>query len=744
MTVHTVAPALKELPPLTSDAAARLTEFARACKAAVRAVTLYPSTHPAIGISLSRLAESADRMTAGGPATIGVLPSNLLLDGCGTPRPDQAVRETGALLHEHLIGILTLHSSPDRDGWLPFLRLLSQPIEEIRAGGGTSRVWAATGQRHLEIQEIDYADILRERNAGEQSTWDDIVRACLNLDAPLDDEALQQLLEVCSDPDKLAELIDALEKSEGAAFGSKASALIRMIRGVMDFVARTEPERLEPLLRSLAEGFGRLSPELLVELLSTERSRADAAADLVLGIVSRMTDRTIGGFVARAVAADGGASERLAMAFQALVPDEQRRPALLEIARSEARATPLGENPGFGELWQSAVDMLSSYSDAPFVSESYARELSGARAQALEVERVSDDPAERIGAWVTSIDPAEIRSLDLRLLLDLLALEGDPESWRKLTEPAVRHVEDLLLVGDFEGALQLVAALEHEAGAASARREPAAAALAKLVGGPMMEHITSHLNQVDAATVSHIERICHAVGPSVIKPLAEALAVEKRTGTRQRLTQVLLSFGAAGRPSVEQLKGSANPAVRRTAIHLLVQFGGSEALPDLTVLLDDAEPQIQREAVRAILMIGTEAAYVELQRALTTGTEKARESLIGALIALRSERAIPLFEHIVRNVSPKGSLRPVYLRAIESLGALHAEHTVELLERALYMREWWAPRRTAVLRRTAAAALLQIGTPEAQRVLENAVRLGSRSLRHAVRAVTETRGGVTR
>ena len=130
----------------------------------------------------------------------------------------------------------------------------------------------------------------------------------------------------------------------------------------------------------------------------------------------------------------------------------------------------------------------------------------------------------------------------------------------------------------------------------------------------------------------------------MLKALAEALAVEKRAVARQRFTQILLGFGSAGRNAVEQLRASANPAVRRTAIHLLREFGGSEALPDLTTLLGDAEPQVQREAVRAILSIGTEEAYAELQRALATGTNQTRENLTGALIAMRSERAIPLFE----------------------------------------------------------------------------------------------------
>jgi HEAT repeat protein len=184
---------------------------------------------------------------------------------------------------------------------------------------------------------------------------------------------------------------------------------------------------------------------------------------------------------------------------------------------------------------------------------------------------------------------------------------------------------------------------------------------------------------------------------------------------------------------VEQLRASANPAVRRTAIHLMRDFGGTEALSDLRALLDDAEPHVQREAVRAILAIGTEEAYAELQRALANGGDQTREALTGALVSMRSEHAIPLFEFIVRKIDRKGPLRGVYLRAIESLGALKADQAVDLLKEALYSGEWWAPVRTAELRRTAAAALHQIGTTNAQRVLQDAISRGPRGVRAAAR-----------
>src|SRR5919107_4515218 len=88
------AVAMAETPPpaqLQPAAAARFAEFARACKAAARAVALYPGSHPAIGASLSRLTEATVRLAESGPFRLEVRADSLLLNGAVAPRPDPAI-----------------------------------------------------------------------------------------------------------------------------------------------------------------------------------------------------------------------------------------------------------------------------------------------------------------------------------------------------------------------------------------------------------------------------------------------------------------------------------------------------------------------------------------------------------------------------------------------------------------------------------------------------------------------------
>ena len=50
-------------PELSPETAGRLAEFAKACKAATRIVSMYPATHPAIQAALGRIGEATRQAT---------------------------------------------------------------------------------------------------------------------------------------------------------------------------------------------------------------------------------------------------------------------------------------------------------------------------------------------------------------------------------------------------------------------------------------------------------------------------------------------------------------------------------------------------------------------------------------------------------------------------------------------------------------------------------------------------------
>lgn len=717
-------------PSLSVESSAQLMDFARNCKAAARAVSLYPGQHPAIVASLDRLTEATARLTTGGPVHLLVTQGSLLMNNAAPARPEQAVTELADLLQRHRIGSLTVNAGADAGSWRALLVLLARTPDEVRADGGIAQLWATAGGPSLEVREINYAEVLRERR-GTGASLDEIIAAALH-GAVLDDEDFQALLAILEDPARLEELLARLEQvAQERGQDARTTAVLKLLESLAKRVATLEPEQLERTLQQFGRISSNLTADEMVGLLA-HRDESDPN-DIVAAAAASMRDEDIAHFVAGSIAADGGASSRLAHAFQALVPDTDRQRRLLALAQDEVAASPLGEDASFDELWGRVESMVSSYSDANYVSDAYARELWMAQTKAVDVAEASDDPPERVAAWVTTVNDTALRGLDHQLLQDLLAIEEDPARWRDIAETAASHAEDLVRVGHFDLAWKLADAIISHAQASDTRGAHLPQVLQRFGGGPFMKHVAAHLRSADDEAFARFERLCRSIGTPVIAPLAEALSSEQDARSRRRLRDVLVGFGAQGRDVVQQLMHAPNWEVRRTAAFLLREFGGSEGLRELIPLLTDNEPLVQREAVQALVLNGSREAAEILVRALDTVGGRARETLVAEITNARDPRAAPLLCYLVKNLN-RSRHAQVYLSALEALGNLADADAVDALKDALHRGEFWAPVRTRKARSAAAASLRRIGTPQALDVLKAAARTGSRGTRSAARA----------
>ena len=725
--------------PLSPDITARFIEFARACKAAARAVALYPGAHPAIGVSLSRLVQSAQRLGDNAPFTLQVRATSLLLGGAAVPRPDPAIGELAEVLYRHMIGALTVNPAADADSWRTLLLLLARTPEDVRGDGGIARLWATAGGPSLDIIEIDYAEVLREKE-GEAATIDQIIEAAIaGPQVQLDETTLQALLKIVGEPEKFQQLLAELESATAAGgIDAKTAAFLNLVRNLTEYLAKTNPDQLEGMLKQMGEAAASFSLDGVVALLN-QRDRPQAIAgttDVVAAMAERMSDESIAHVVAESVIAERGATGRLAHAFQALAPEHDRQRQLLALAQQEVEHSDLGKEASFDELWTNVEGMLTSYSDAAYVSSDYGRELSSARTRPVDVERVSDDPPERMAGWLGTVSDTALRTLDYQLLVDLLTIEEDPLRWRDIAQTVATHADDLVRVGHFEQAWHLAEAVADRSATRLDRQPHARTALEQFARGSMLKHAAAQLRGTSDEGYERFKRICHTAGTAMVAPLAEALSSEQDARARRRLRDILLGFGAQGRESVQKLMSAPNWEVRRTAAFLLREFGGTEGLKELIPLLTDTEPLVQREAVQGLMMNGSEEASAILLRALTAATGRTRETLANELLATKDERAAPLYGYLVKHMK-RAAFPKIYLAAVEALANSKSHEAVQALKVALHHGELWAPMRTRRLRAAAATSLRAIGTPEAIDALRETSDRGPRGARAAARAQLE-------
>ena len=282
--------------------------------------------------------------------------------------------------------------------------------------------------------------------------------------------------------------------------------------------------------------------------------------------------------------------------------------------------------------------------------------------------RTTRPNASRRGIATVERDAA-IKALDFALLLDLLKVEDDPSAWRDIARHrGHREIEKRLKAGDTDGAHKLAFAIVRETGAGGREALRSVSRVGASKGWrvshsrarspPTCARWTMPTSIPTTASAGRSARAC-------IGPLAEVLIVEENSRAIRRLRELLFGFGAAGRETVERLKQSPNPAVRRTAIDMLRMFGGQDALADLATMLEDHDPQVQRDAIKAIAQLGNDEAFAVLQKALMSGTA-AGNAIPQQLITLKEERAVPLLCYVLNHTVPRGRLVEVHAQIMEA------------------------------------------------------------------------------
>jgi hypothetical protein len=684
-----------------------LAEFARACKAAARAVSLYPGAHPAIGSSLARLVSAIRRLSGPGETVLVVHPTTLMIDDRAPVRPDASIVELAELLHGRLIGTLGVDASASPDDWRTLLLLLARPLEDLLADGGIHQAWTATGRGHFQIHEIDYAEVLRERRGANGADWDRVLANCLKGEAvELDDAVINSLLEAVESSDKFGELLDRLNdraETEGSTVSARIGALMHLLRATLAAVEARTPGGTDQALTTVARATPHLSPDMLIGLLTNRMAakpegrrhrhrrrrphrrrhhRVDRGA---IGQCRARRVRSIGSGVRSPRAGRGtqGAAAR----------PRSCRGRADRIRLRSALSRGLAERGHHPQLFGQELRVIRVR----------ARALDGARAGDRGRTLVGR-PARRIAGWLASVNEASVRNLDLLLTLDLMRVETDPDNWARVADLSVREIERRALLGDIAGAQQLTAAVAEKAtGPEGKLRDAATGALDTLARGALVRHVIGHFRKANDADVTALTRLCQTIGPRLVLPFAEALSTEDHTHTIRRIRELLISFGAEGRRAVEPLKNSTKPAVRRTAVDLLRIFGGNDALKELTPLLNDADPHVQRDAVRAIVQIATPEAFEVIDRGCEAN-DAACELIVREVIGMRDTRGVPSLAAVLKRTSPRGAVAALHEAIIDALAGLgdHADST-SALRGALDRGDWWAPRRTAVLRRAAAA-----------------------------------------
>jgi HEAT repeat protein len=743
---------MADAPTLSPEVSRGVSSLARTLVAAARSWALYPPDHPAVRGSLDRLRVSIGETSGGQIFTFGVTPETLMVAGIAVGGRDAGtIAEAARWLHDRDILQMTFAGEVSLIALQRLLGVLSEDSRVIRRRGGPAKVWAEEGDAAIAVQQIDFSQVLEDRDVTnpvrrKDDLWRSIIRGILDRRKPTDEAAQKRLLEISGDVIAIGELAGDVIAPHHTMDGSpmltsQAAAVVAAYRHLVGIVDVLSPERRNEVMQNLAAATANLNPHVVMQMLAGEGllegtgagpGGAGDAGGVVAGVVQAMDDNRVAQLLATTLAIEGQASARLATVFNTIATDDDRRARVLSLTRRLLSETDFGRQDAFQSLWSSMEELLLTYNEKPFVSVSYRAGLDGVGTRAEQM--ASDVPAEFV-EMLDTLGQDNVRRLSVRLLIDLLTLEKDPARAPELARDVAALTEDLLLAGDYESTLAVVTALQAQAADTTAVTSQASrVALDGVVSTAPFVETAGTLDEMAETEARFFADICTCIGPAATDALKTHLEPEADTTGRRRATAIMREFGPRAVSRLASVIGSNKWAAQRNAAELLGEIAAAEGVPLLQPLLRGHDPRVTTAAVRALSNIKDPAAAKAVHTVLRAATGDQRRAVVGALVAQRDARVVPVLVRILDDSDPFGADHPLVLDTLGALSQVGDDQAVPALTAVMRKKKLFARKKSRALKEQALTALRAIKSAAAASAIEDAGKTGDRMLRKLARA----------
>jgi HEAT repeat protein len=698
--------------------------FARAMTVGLRSWGFYPPEHPAVAMAVERLVATATEACAGGMMQLAVTPRALLLDGLPLDSTDLAAIECAELLHDRDILQVTLAAAPTGAIIQALLAVMSLDRETRRARGGPAVIWGAEDQAAILIEQIDYQEILeRELDEGparRDATWKSIVRSIIMGQATFTAAEQERLIEISRDVGAIGELCkDAREPfcmPDGSPMlTTQAATVLAVYRHIAKTVTALEPDRVKDVIDSLALAAGNLDASTALEMLLQEE-HADQGIPIVNALKQSFDDQQVALLLARALAAPGHATNRLARVLDTIAPDEQRKKRVLTLARKLINERDFGSKRPIDDIRKSLDELLLQYDETTYVSKDYRESIDHAATRAADLAARGLPP--EMDEWLETLGGDSVRRLSGQLLIDLLRNESVAGRMTETARDMAAFVEELLLAGVFAECVPVIEELS-----AAITRTPAIApdacrrAIDSVGASSALAEAAVTLGEQSSDEFAAFETLVRVIGASTIPALLEAYQREDGGVSTDRATALITKLGTPAIPAITAAIEDKPWFVQRELAKALGKIGTPAAVPPLQALLRRSDLRVLQTAVASLSAIHDPAAERALHMVLRSTTGEARAAVINSLVGLKDARIVPMLARILPETDPFGDEHPLLMETLTALSAMRDDRAVAPIAAVARKKKWTAWKRTTQTRRACLQALARIGGAKSKQAI---------------------------
>ncbi|MBI4496235.1 MAG: HEAT repeat domain-containing protein [Deltaproteobacteria bacterium] len=322
------------------------------------------------------------------------------------------------------------------------------------------------------------------------------------------------------------------------------------------------------------------------------------------------------------------------------------------------------------------------------------------------------------------------------ILLEILALESNPEPFQDAAQVLGKMVDAFLNLGEFPKAAALLRQISlflKDPSFQPWQVKIIQQILENLGEAQRIERLGVLLDKDERIPAEDIGDYLKLLRPNAIPPLIKVLGLLKNSKMRRIFCDVLVEIG---RDQVELFLPFMEDRrwyLVRNIAYILGRIGREEAIPALQKVLQHDDLRVRKEVVQALGTIGGPKTVGLLMRALNEPDPRIRSM---AVVCLGRSGNKSSLAHILEAVQAKEFSKkdPVEVRAFfEAIGLAGSNRAVPVLQKLLEQKSWFGGGKKEEVRAGAAQALALLGTPEAKAVLEGGLNSREESIRQACR-----------
>lgn len=714
-----------------------LADLSRALVRAARAWTLYPPSHPAATAPIDQLHAVIREATVSGPLRLSVTPQTLLIGTVSVERPIPQIAEAASFLHDRDILGLTFVSGPSRAELRALLQLLKLDIADVRTRGGPEAFWKQVACPSITLTQIDYRALFDgasdARGPARDDLWKSIVQA-MRSRSGFNANAQRRLVEMAHDDEAMGALMDDVRAPACAADGSplvsaQGLAVLHAYGRTATALSVQAPDRLDRAIDVMATVASRLPPAVALEMIRTDEDLRLADGSSVQDrVVSAMGPPALGALLAEAVTRQG-AADQFDRVVKLIATDPERKTSTFAAARADLTRRHAHQPRRLEALTDTLSQLQAGIKPGAYAPTIYEQQLSGAgeRGQDLSLTGL---PVE-LPAWLDTVKADNLRRLSVTLISDLLQLEDQEARAASLVDDLRVIAEDLLLAGDYSGALDVVRILDDRLVGLGLGHRAARAAVQQVASGNALQEATSLIDDMPADRFAAFRHTCRILGPMAVEALRSALAGPG--ALTNRLSDLVADQGAAALPRIAPLALERSPAVQQKVVVLLSRLALPEGIPILERLLRSDHDPVVLESARSLARLDDPLAARTFQGFLRDLTGDRQAAVMKAVLDDPHPASVLSVTEVLDRCDALGSEWRLALDLLAGLRRLADARAVPVVARVVHQRHWFRPRRSRALKSAAVDVLATIGSAGAIVALRDARDTGDRMTRRLAR-----------